>query len=341
MLRNMLLGEGFFGSPMYSPVVEGAAAVVDPKLVVDPAAAVVDPKAAVVDPKAAVVDPKAAVVDPAAAVVDPKAVVDAGAEWRKRMAGDDEKLLGEAGRYNSDKDILKALVEAKGKLRERATAVVAPLAADATPEQIKAWRAENGIPDDWKGYKVEGLDKLPDAQRQLYETFLEGAHGKNLPPAAVKEAIGVYRAMEEKAMDAMVTKDIADQEKAIEVLTDEWGGRVEFKRNTAMANNFLEAELGPEAKSLMGGRLADGSLVGSNPKVINWVVALARNAGFADGYVPGDQGSGPGVSIDDRVAAIKTAMALDKSDPKSYWNDPKMQDEYTRLTAAKLKSAKK
>ena len=40
-------------------------------------------------------------------------------------------------------------------------------------------------------------------------------------------------------------------------------------------------------------------------------------------------------AVDDRIASIKTAMALPNDDAKSYWRDPKMQEEYTRLIAAK------
>lgn len=252
----------------------------------------------------------------------------------KAIFGDDEKLLAEAKRYGgSGKEILKGLVEAKAKLRTRNLGLPTP-PKDATPEQLKTWREENGFPSDGKGYGIEGLDKLPKEQQEIYGGFLDKAAAANLPPAAVKAAVSIYQSVEAEALDKMVERDQKTEESTTDALIEEFGSRAAFRQNVAMADNFIAAELGEVAPLLMKGRLADGTIIGSHPAIIKMLVKGAREGGYSDTYVPNDGSGGGGKSIDDRVAEIKAAMGDKEGQRGPYWSNPKMQAEYVNLIRA-------
>jgi len=137
--------------------------------------------------------------------------------------------------------------------------------------------------------------------------------------------------MEQSATDKLVEEDINREETARDTLIDEFGGRVEFKRNVAMADNYVSARFGEMGPLLMHGRLADGSKIGSNPEVIKFFVNLARDEGYAGDLVPDNPGAG-GRSIDDRISEIESLMRTDGG--KAYWSDAKVQKEYNDLLQA-------
>lgn len=254
-----------------------------------------------------------------------------GEDWRSKLAGGDEKVAKELARYNSLADVAKALVEAKGKLRERNLGP-RPLPKDATPEQVKEWKEAHGVPEDGAGYGVELDDDLEDAARSNYEAFLDRAAARNLPASAVKEAVAIYQEIEAEAIDRVVEGDLAAEAEVRSELTEEWGGRVEFKRNVAMAENFLQSLPGGIGATLMQSRDADGRKLGNNVEVIKWIAGMARNHGFADDFVPDANGGDVSgrVSIDARLEEIKKTMA-----DGSYWKDKNLQDEYGRLLQAR------
>ena len=252
-------------------------------------------------------------------------------DWRDKASGGDEKVKKILDRYASPKDIAKALVEAQTALRTRPAAKNEPFPEKGTEDEQRAWREQNGVPADIKGYEIEGFDKLPDDLKQNYQGFLEEAHKRNMPASTVKEAVAIYRQMEQAATDKLVEEDITREETARDTLIDEFGGRVEFKRNVAMADNYVSARFGELGPLLMHGRLADGSKIGSNPEVIKFFVNLARDEGYAGDLVPDNPGAG-GRSIDDRLSEIEALMRKDGG--KEYWSDAKVQKEYNDLLQA-------
>lgn len=140
-------------------------------VVVDPAP---QPTPQPVDP--APVDPKPADPAPAdLAPVDPPADPVAGdwpEDWRSKAAGGDEKLMKFLERYNSPKAVVGALVDARKLISQ---GVNRPPKADATPEEVAAWRAENGIPEKPDGYEVSLPDGfvIGEADKPVVDSFLD------------------------------------------------------------------------------------------------------------------------------------------------------------------------
>src|SRR5580765_7475618 len=67
------------------------------------------------------------------------------ADWRKNIAGDDEKELAQASRYASPADIWKKARALEQRLSSGELRPV--LTKDAKPEEITAYRKAHGIPE--------------------------------------------------------------------------------------------------------------------------------------------------------------------------------------------------
>ena len=63
-------------------------------------------------------------------------------DWRDQLAGGDEKLVKRAQRYASPRDVWNALVAAQNRISSGELKSVLP--KDAKPEEIAAWRTEQG-----------------------------------------------------------------------------------------------------------------------------------------------------------------------------------------------------
>lgn len=299
-------------------------------VVVDPAP---QPTPQPVDP--APVDPKP--VDPAPvdpAPVDPPADTVAGdwpEDWRAKAAGGDEKLMKRLERYNSPKAVVDALVAAQAKISQ---GVKQPLKADATPEEVAAWRAENGIPEKPDGYEVSLPDGfvIGEADKPVVDSFLERMHGKNVPPDVVNEALGWYYQEQAQQMEAQAEADLDFRGKGQEELREEYGA--DYRRNVRIALEVVPEDIKDE---FLGGRLADGTMIGDNPAVIRWLSGMARQINPLATVVPGT-GTNAMQAMETELAGLRAKMPDKNSD---YWKGPnasKNQERYRELVAAQQRT---
>lgn len=299
-------------------------------VVVDPAP---QPTPQPADP--APVDPKP--VDPAPAdpaPVDPPADPVAGdwpEDWRAKAAGGDDKLMKRLERYNSPKAVVDALVAAQAKISQ---GVKQPLKADATPEEVAAWRAENGIPEKPDGYEVSLPDGfvIGEADKPVVDSFLERMHGKNVPPDVVNEALGWYYQEQAQQMEAQAEADLDFRGKGQEELREEYGS--EYKRNIRIALEVVPEDIKDE---FLGGRLADGTMIGDNPAVIRWLSGMARQINPLATVVPGT-GTNAMQAMESELAGLRAKMGDKASD---YWKGPnasKNQERYRELVAAQQRT---
>ena len=255
-------------------------------------------------------------------------------DWREKMAGGDAKELARLQRFKSPIDVYKSARELERKMSSGE--VKAKLAADATPEQIAAWRKDNGIPEKPDGY----LEKLPkglvigDADKPLIEGFLASVHGKNAPPEVVAEAIDWYYKAQEDAIAARVTADQTFAQASTDALRAEWGG--EFRANINSITAFLDAapvaDDGTPLKGLlMDARLGDGTRLGDNPAALKWLAGLAAEANPAGFVAPGAS------QIEGVQTELEKIADFRRNDRAAYFKDEKMQARERQLIAAKDK----
>lgn len=260
-------------------------------------------------------------------------------DWREKMAAGDEKVLNRLKRFQSPEAVWKSYGELEGKLSSGQIKRAAP-AADASPEDVAAWRKEQGLPEKPEDYLKalpEGL-VIGDKDKKMVGDFLSVAHDKNASPESVGAMLDwFYKNQESLAADRR-EQDLQIQRTGEDELRAEWGP--EFRRNVNMVNSYLDEVGSPELKDLIwGGRLGDGTPLGSSPAFLRLMLGAAMEANPAATVVPGAAGIA-GKSIDDEIANIEAEMR--KPGGGEYYKGPKaqqMQARYRDLIDAKTKLA--
>jgi hypothetical protein len=256
-----------------------------------------------------------------------------GADWRKKLAGDDEAKLKRAGRYADPAAIADSLFQlqdkiAKGELRSN-------LPKDATAEQITKWRAENGIPEAPDKYDLGDL-KIADEDKAVINEFLKTGHSANMTPTQAKATIDWYYKEVERQTEARTEADKAAVRASEDALREDWGTN-NYRGNMAAVNNLLSTIPEAARDRFMHGRLADGTPIMGDPAMVKFLHSLSLEINPAASLdIPSGRGTMQGIA--DRKAEIEKVMSTDRS---RYNKDEKMQAEYRDLIDAELKMSKK
>ena len=296
--------------------------VAAPEVTGDPAPAATD-TTSTTTPAATVVDAKTEVA------ADPAPDPNAWATKRAAYANGDEKILKRLSRYSSEKDVVDALIAAQNKISSGG--LKAPLPENPTPEEVAAWRAENGIPLTSKDYGIKVPDGVDPAQA---EEFLATAHELNMTPAQADKLIAWKAAADQKIMDQRMEQDKATQQQSTEELRQDWGS--EYKLNINLITGLLDGAPAGVKEQIMGGRLANGTLIGNDPSALRWLASLAREVNPTATVVPGS-GVNAAQAIQSEIDTMKGMMG----DPNSAYNKgPKaesMQARYRELVSVQAK----
>jgi len=266
-------------------------------------------------------------------------------DWRNKFAGDDAKALERLGRFQSPAEIFKSYRELEAKVSSgELRAPPKALAKDATPEQVSAWRKDQGLPDSAEAF-VKGL-ALPngvvpgEADKPLLEGFAAAALKNNWSTDQFNQAVSWYYEQQDAQHAQQIERDDAFKQTALIELGKDWGPQ-QFQANLNAMQNLLA--LFPEgvADNLLAGRMGDGSRVGDHPGVLRALVHLAKELNPAATVLPaGGDLSGKGIA--DRRAELQKMMGDYRSD---YWQGPRsaaLQQEFRDLVDAeeKLKARK-
>lgn len=253
------------------------------------------------------------------------------ADWRTRIAGEDKDFLKTLNRYASEADFGKAHRSLQTKLSSGEAKRT--LAENASPEELATWRKENGIPDAPEGYKEvfpEGVD--PKAlEGPVVELFKQFAHKENWTPDQFNKTLGFWANTREAIAELQSEKDQAFQLTAEDDLRKEYGN--DYRRNMNALGNFRDQMPEGLAQRLMGGRMADGTLIGNDPQMIKWMVQTAIDFDPAATLVPVGTSNG-GKAISDEIAQIETTM---RNEPDKYWKNEDTQKRYRDLLDARSK----
>jgi hypothetical protein len=252
-----------------------------------------------------------------------------GEKWRETYANGDAKLQARLERYASPKAVVDALLEAQKRIS--AGEIRKPLAADAPPEAVAQWREDNGVPQKPEGY----FEKLPeglvlgDEDKEIFGDFATRMHEKHVPTETMHEVVRWYNEFVDNQAAQRAEIDRTSLDDTINVLRDEWGA--DYRTNV----NVMKSYVAPVEDLLGAARLADGTPLMNNPRLVSWLTQQAREINPVVTLVPNHQN--PTQGIDQEIAAIEKVMRTDR---RAYDRDDKMQARYRQLLEGREKLAK-
>lgn len=258
-----------------------------------------------------------------------------GDNWRETAAGDDAAILKDLQRYTSPKEVAKALVEAKARIRSGE--LQAPLPDNATAEQVTEFRQRNGIPEKADGY----LEKLPDGlvigedDKPLFASFAEQLHKHNVKPAVVHDVVKWYSDMLATEDKARVDADATLKTETEDALRGEWGG--DYRVNVNIVNAMLSQAPKTVQDMIAEARTPDGTPIKGTADFARWMATLAREVNPIV-TIPGGSSGDPMKTVHEEIAAIETLMQKDR---KAYNADPSKAARLMQLYDIKAQMTRK
>lgn len=268
--------------------------------------------------------------DPSPAIVEPIWPE----QWREHLLGgpdaikDDQEAVKELERlqktFKAPNDMYKSFRAMEKEYSKRAPRI--EFDPEMPEDKLQQYREQEGIPGRWQDYDLtfeNGLTVGEDSKDEI-NNFLEYAHGKNMPNAAVKNAVEWYLDSR-KTLDDQYGEQAYEQKMETErSLRAEWGP--EYKANmNAIKELFVDH---PEVESkIMRALGEDGFVIGNNRDILGWAVDIAKKLNpLATMTLPGNES---GVkNLEARLAELKAIM---RDDREGWYRDPALRKEYEEL----------
>ncbi len=251
-------------------------------------------------------------------------------DWRERVAGEDKKLKGRLDRYSDPKALTNALVSLQDRIS--AGELRSKLKPDATADEVKAWRAENGVPEAPDKYDIKlAKGDITDADREIMKDFLTAAHGKNFTNEQVSTSIEAYNGIMAKHMENLAAKDAGFKQETEDALRVDWGN-AEYRPNINAVTNLLATMPESVRDKFSTGRMSDGRPILNHPDTQKWLLGLAKQINPQGGFTPQNTGAGMAGSIEAEIKDIEKVMRTDRP---AYDKDEKMRDRYKDLLEAR------
>ncbi|MFW6028039.1 MAG: hypothetical protein ACOC9Q_00750 [bacterium] len=265
-------------------------------------------------------------------------------DWRERVAkhlsaGDDkvyQKELKRLQRFSDPSGIYGMAREAENKLHT--SGLVKIPAKDAKPEEIAEFHKAMGVPDKPEEYfdkiELENGAVLGDADKPVADAFAEAVHKAGATPEVMNAALNWYFQHQEKLAADLDEADDTFRRESEAALKEEFGPAFTRKTN-AIESLFATAPGGTDVTNqeglyarLMGGRMADGRLIGNDPDLVRWMVSMAQE--FNPAAAVTESGTGNAQTLQEELDGL---YALRSSDRKKY-DSPEVQARVAELIEA-------
>ena len=190
----------------------------------------------------------------------------------------------------------------------------------ASDTDVKEFHKALGVPekpeDYFKDIKLDNGAVIGDADKPVVDGFAAAVHKAGAPPGVVNAALNWYFANQEKAAADLDAADENYKTTAIQALKEEYGPAFNRKRN-AIGGLFATAPGGTDLKNdkalinrLLGGRTADGRIIGDDPDAVRFLISLALERNPAASVV--EDGDQSGKSIEKEIGEIEQIMRTDR-----------------------------
>lgn len=247
------------------------------------------------------------------------------ADWQQRIAGDDKDELKQLGRYASP----KAVWEKARALERRLSSgeLKAALPKDAKPEEIAAWRKDNGVPEKPEAYdiKLASGEKITKEQKPVIDAFLASAHGANLTNEQASVAVDSYLSIQKQQQQHRAEKDEEQRVTALDALNKEFGGA--FRRNINVVDGLLSKLPESVRDQFKSARLPDGTALFNNVDVVRGFLAIALENNPAGVIAPAGGGD-LGKTAMEEYKGIQKSMRDNRT---AYNKDSAKQLRFTEL----------
>lgn len=241
--------------------------------------------------------------------------------WRDAIAADDKAFLKTLDKYSdaaafgrAHRSLLQKL--SSGELK----AAPQPFPEKGTDAEKAAWKAANGVPEKPEQYAEKmTLPKgvvFGDADKPGLERLSAHAAKSNWSQSQFDAVIGAYHAELEASTNARQAADDAFHQQSEDALRSEWGN--DFRRNVNAIQNMLNGAPEGVRDRLMGGRTADGKIIGDDPAVLKWWAQLSLDLNPAATILPA------GMSAEGAKSRLDTLIAMSKEpmEKSEYWTGP-------------------
>jgi hypothetical protein len=211
---------------------------------------------------------------------------------------------------------------------------------DAKPEDLAEFHKALGVPekpeDYFKSVKLENGAVIGDADKPIVDGFANAVHKAGATPAVVSAALNWYFGHQEQQAVKLDEMDDSYRREATQALQNDYGNGFKRKINS-IAPLFASAPGGPDVSNpkslyarLMGGRTADGRIIGDDPDMVRWLASISQEVNPAASIV--EDAGGGGQTVDARIAEIEKVMRTDR---REYNKNTAMQTEYGQLLSAR------
>jgi len=274
-------------------------------------------------------------VDPATPPAPAAAAAAWSDDWREKLVGDvtteeGKKQLNLLQRLADPKAMFQKLLHqdkmiSSGQLKK-------PLPENPSPEEIAAYRTENGIPESHDKYDLTLSDgmMIGEADKPIVDSVLKALHDANAPQSLVTTMLNTYFANQVEQIAQRDTMDNDFKAETTAALRAEWGG--DYTPNLNSIVNLI-AQAPQESQDLIkNARMPDGRPLMSDPGTLRWLATLSRQINPIPTMVPG--ASNPSMAIADELTKLKDMMGDQKSE---YWKGPNAnanQKRYRELLEA-------
>ncbi len=265
------------------------------------------------------------------------------ASWREDLAGSDKAFRKTLDRFDSPAALAKAYKELTVRLSAGDLKATKPPPDNATPEQLAAWRAEQGLPQSATAY-VDGLQLgdgtvTGEAEKALLASFADEALKGRWTADQYNRAVGWYFDMQDRLAAQRDQADAAFKHEASADLMHDWGHDYATNRN-AIAQFFDRSFPDDFREALLTARLPNGRVLANHPTFNKAILEVAKSINPSGAMLPNAAGGGL-ANVESRIAEIegKHMRAPHGSDLwKSYWtgdSGARMQQEYRGLLTAR------
>jgi hypothetical protein len=158
--------------------------------------------------------------------------------WRQLMAGEDAKELKRLERFATPADVYKTNRDIEAQISRGE--YKRPLPPNPTPEQIKTWRSDNGIPESADKYELKMNDGLVigEQDKPYVDKFLSNLIAVNGTNEQASAALNAYYDIVQEVAAQNLQRYEEARDKTTGVFQQEWGG--EYNRNLNLIQGLVD-----------------------------------------------------------------------------------------------------